>query len=342
MDRLIKLAILDTDDEYAQRLAMGISEQSEFEISTYSSCETLESALRSKRYDIVLFDFSLNGSLTKQDGVLFIPLIGDEVDDGPDNAIYKYRRASSLCKDILGQYALLGKAKLNGNRACSIVVYSPIGGSGKTTIASVIATKLSMRGSRILYQNMECFSSGYSYFQDKAGEKGVSDLLEYIDSDIDFSSKLKSLLNEKNDNLFYMNSFKTPSDLLDMRDSDIESFTNILSLSGLFDCIVYDLDSAMSALNQRLIEKADLVIIVGKSGDFAKSKMETFCSMSHIINQVAGKAMYVSNFDFGNSLPAKDFPQIGRIGLYQNMDDSRLIDVLSKAQETDFLCQIIR
>ena len=213
MERTIKLAIVDVDSTYAERLAVGISQYSEFEISTFFSVDKFEEILFRKKYDVVLFSDNLDINLDTNGTakVVYIPLneengVTREIYSGL-KGIYKYQCVGNIYREILGRISLIRSAIKSGAQAFLVGVFSPAGGVGTTTIASMMALKFARRGKRVLYQNMECFSSQNVFFPHEEGGRCVSDFLAYLDSDIDFTAQIQSLLKVKEENLYYMNSF---------------------------------------------------------------------------------------------------------------------------------------
>ena len=346
MERTIKLAIVDADSVYAERLATGISQYPEFEISTFFDTDKFEEIVARKNYDVVLFSDALNMNLGIGRKIVFIPLMEEQGTISSQysklEGIYKYQRVSSIYRDILGKVSLVRTAIESSSEAFLIGVFSPAGGVGKTTIAAVTALKLASSGKRVLYQNMECLSSGDAYFENKNGERGVSDFLGYLDSDIDFSAQIQSLLNSKQDNLYYMNSFRTPNDLLDLSAEEIKEFVQKLKTSGLFDYIIFDLDSGIDEKNLKLLDEMDTIAVVGADGDTSTKKLELFYAQNHIMARLSSKIMHINNFSSGKEfVNSIGVPQIGRIGIYQNAGFSNLVEQLAKMSGTDFLEQLI-
>ena len=56
---IISIAIADTNCDYINRLANGLQQYNELDISIFTSVEMLEMALMKDRYDVVLFDSSI-------------------------------------------------------------------------------------------------------------------------------------------------------------------------------------------------------------------------------------------------------------------------------------------
>ena len=346
MERTIKLAIVDADSVYAERLAEGISQYPEYEISTFFDLDKFEDILSKKNYDVVLFSDALDLDTNISKKIVFIPLLEEQGIVRNEYAslggVYKYQRVSAIYREILGKISLVRSAIESNSEAFLIGVFSPAGGVGKTTVSAVTALKLASSGKRVLYQNMECLSSGDAYFDLKVGERGVSDFLGYLDSDIDFSTQIQSLLYTKQENLYYMNPFRTPNDLLDLDSDEMRKFVLKLKKSGLFDYIVFDMDCGIHDKNLKLMEEMDTIAVVGSESDTAVRKLELFYSQSHIMSRISNKIMQIDNFSSGKVCVNKiGVPQIGKIGVYQNVGFADLVEQLAKMSSTDFVEQLI-
>ena len=75
-------------------------------------------------------------------------------------------------------------------------------GCGKTTLSLVAATKLAMQGKRTLYVNLEDIASEECYLP-RTEEKGMSEIVANLGSNVNFTMKLQSLLQSKTENLYY-------------------------------------------------------------------------------------------------------------------------------------------
>lgn len=345
MERIIRLAIVDSDEQYANRLADGIAAYPEFELSIFGDVDSLEEALHSRHYDIVLFSQDIGFEPHKKGRVLQMCLLenpGEISDKYKDHTgILKYQRVSKIYRELLERYADMRGEIRSDERSFVLGVYSPVGGSGKSAMSLVIAERLALQGYRVLYQNMEELSSGSAYFSEDPNEHGISQLLEYLERDIDFSTKIKSLMHKKGENLYYMNSFRTPNDLRALTGEDMEKLFEKLQRAGLFDCIVVDMSSSFFGMNLKLFDISDVIVVVGRSGKAASEKMRRFYEQSHIINQYSDRMVQIDNFYTEGAAVRPPIPVIGRIKAYQNYELNNLVYHLSTSASVSFLDQLL-
>ena len=155
----IKILIADQSKEYIDRLIDKLQEYSELDISIATSYEKLEKAMNNSKYDIILFNSDLNDSkITFNAAKLAICLYDEEQEHSglykELKFIRKYQRISSIYNELIGSYA--DEAGYtpdfsNGIGTKIVAVYSPMGGTGKTTAALVLTQQLQTAGYNSLF-----------------------------------------------------------------------------------------------------------------------------------------------------------------------------------------------
>ena len=346
---IIKMAIADTNEEYLERLLSIFEEYEELNLSVYTEKYALETALLSKKFDIVLFDASLYDGQTALNRSSLAILLMDESKGVPENCrelpkVNKYQRISRIYQQILSLYAEISGDVGNvlGRDSVSMIAfYSPVGGAGKTTLSLVTATKLAMQGRRTLYVNLEDIASEECYLP-RTKEKGMSEIVASLGSNINFSMKIQSLLQSKIENLYYLNHFDSPNDLSEITGEEVSELLVQLGKSGLFDYVIIDMGVE---LNQRLLsvfEEVHKIVLVEKPDTIAATKMTCFLSQVHIINNYYKKMLRLLNFDNGRSTDIQsDIPRIGRIGVAQNVDSAQIINMITANSGVNFVSELM-
>jgi len=307
---LIKIAVANDDQEYVQRLVYGFERYSNLSISVYTEARSLENALQTKRFDILLFApqvYKGQLSLPKHTAAI---LLADDAEVIPDVCrefvkIKKYQQISSIYHEMLDQYAeVCGSYGMTGdNRTKKILFYSPIGGSGKTTLSLAAAACLAQGGHSVLYINLEELASDSCYLPQSDG-KGLSELLERLDSDINFSLKLQGLANTRMENFFYLNHFESPNDIYEMKEDELERLVTVISGTNLYEYLIIDGGISLDSKTMTLFECVDKIVLIDKSDEAAKAKMQCLVRQLHIMNEYASKMLRVLNFgtESGNAL----------------------------------------
>lgn len=342
INMIIRIAIADNNEEYLERLLSVLEEYDEVNLSVYTDRHSLELALSSRQFDVLLFNPEVyDGQITLKKSTLPVLLL-DEEQGVPESCreftkVNKYQRISGIYKKVLELYAQISGdigGVLGGDTVRMVAFYSPIGGAGKTTLALATATKLALMGYRTFYLNFEDIASEDCYLPQNA-EKGISEIVASLGSDINFSMKIQSFLQTKMENLYYMNHFDSPNDVYEIKEEEIEELLEHISKTGLFDFIVIDMGTSISSKARRIFEIVQKIILVERSDAISARKMQCFLNQAHIINAYGGKMLRVLNFGSGSGKMLDSEVKIGgRIGALHNPDAEQLITMF--ATSTDF------
>lgn len=347
---VIRVALACRDEKYLERLVSGLEKIRNLDLAIFSDAESLSRVLAAKHYDVFLFttdifDREMDYLNVKADLKLLLDdeekVISSTFADA--KRIRKYQRISLIYKNILDFYSeICGKDALSGNSASKIVTfYSPIGGAGKTTGALVSAEKFAQHGNRTFYISFEDIASEDCYLQQGA-EKGISDLMRYVDSNTNIGMKIEGMLKNRGANLYYLNHFTSPNDMYDMTAEDIHNLLTAIQKTGLFDVIVVDMSTCLEKKNLAIFEISDRIVVVERTDEISARKMNCFYTMHHILNDYSYKMIRIVNFDNGISNAIEtNIPELGRIGDVQNMDASNVISVLANSSKNEFLLDVL-
>lgn len=342
---LIRMAIADSDTDYVERLANVLETYDNVSLAIYTDQESLKSALEYKGYDVILFapDFSECLALLDKSTAAIMFYEEGNVPEALKHVakVRRYQRISSLFQQILEFYAELCKEGPEGvlgqRQAAAIAFYSPAGGVGKTTAALVCAVKLAEQGYRTLYLNMEDMAAEDCYLpQDQT--KGMSDVLAALGREVNFSLKVKSLLKNKAEKLYYLNHFSSPGDLEEMTAGEMKELLKALGSSGLFDWMIVDMGVAMPNKLMALFDMVHKIVLVEKADAIAARKMERFLSQSHILSEYEAKMLRLKNFETGRGIAADTkIPCIGTLPYVKNPDSGQIIDILAESPGAQFV-----
>ena len=346
---MIKMAIADTNEEYLQRLLNVFEENEELNLSVYTDKYALENALASKKFDIILFDASFYSGQTALSRSGHAILLMDESKGVPEECrdmpkINKYQRISRIYQQILEYYAkvcadvgiVLGQGSVN-----MVAFYSPVGGCGKTTMALVTAAKLAMQGRRTFYLNLEGVSSQECYLP-QTEAKGIGELVLNLGADINFSAEIRSLLQTKADNFYYLNHFDSPNDMNELTQEELSELIMQFAKSGLFDDIIIDMGTEINEKMMNVFEEVHKIVLVEKPDTISALKMKCFLSQAHIMANYGKKMVRLLNFDNGRgSQIESELRNIGRIGVAQNMEAGQLINMMANNSGVNFVSELI-
>jgi len=161
--------------------------------------------------------------------------------------IKKYQSGDDIVQSILRAYSEampdeFDITQLKGD--CEIIgVFSPIGGSGKTTISSLLATHLAANY-KVLFFSMEQFQYTEHLFSGSS-RYNMSDFLYYVhknDSEL-IANLNKMLITDVNSKVNFLNSPQCFVDLNKIEKEKWNAFMKSLILIGLFNKVVIDIPS---------------------------------------------------------------------------------------------------
>ena len=107
---ILKIAIADTNEEYVKRILSVLEEYEELNLSVFTDENTLEQALMSQKFDVLLFDASVYDGHA-DGGKRFLPILLLDETQGvasqfqKTKKIRKYQRISKIYQQILEVYA---------------------------------------------------------------------------------------------------------------------------------------------------------------------------------------------------------------------------------------------
>lgn len=332
----ISIAIVDKNREYLDRLVEVLQEYKELTVSLFTSAERLEQVLQTKKIDIVLYDPDICDEEVKFNGCgLGICLYSDEAQntalysDAPK--VLKYQRVSMLYKEIVKLYA--EKANLSfdfGDLKTTrmLAVYSPIGGSGKTTIALAMASKMASYGKNVLYLNFEQLSS--SVCVNPVKEDGLISLVEAVNENVNFELKMKGLMKKGINGVLYVEGFERIVDYNTVTQEEARNVLDNIRKSDVCDIVIVDMNSYIDNIARVVFELASDIIVVEKPGELAEQKMNMFAQQALTLEHV-NKICMVTNFAEGNSGSTGD--RIGRVRNMGNQPVKTIIQAICSNNE---------
>ncbi len=279
----IKLAILDREPDFLERLASAFNVRywDKLEIYSFTQLDTALSELEEARIDVFLADESFEIDLDKvprRCGFAYFvanPRIAS-LRDQP--AISKFQKADSIYKQILSVYAEktsdITGFKSDGTSSALISVFaSPAGGVGSSTMAAAYALTLARAGRRVLYMNLELFGKT-GFFFTGPGQETLSDVLFVLKSaKLNLPMKLESAVRESADGVFFFESPPIALDVQELTEEDLKRLLRDLRAGGLYDHIVLDMDFALDGRMLHAFKEAYAIVLVSDGMAIANTKL---------------------------------------------------------------------
>ncbi len=226
--------------------------------------------------------------------------------------IYKYGSVKEIYNEIVSNLSSesIASARKKGTEIISI--YSPSGGSGKTTLAFGLCAALSKKYKKVLYmgidtlQSFDSFMKSPSYIQ-SGFEKPMKSKSEYI------SSIAESVIK---DELFsIIPPFPKSLTAMDIGCNEYIYLAEKIKETGKYDCIIIDSDSAFSSDVSKIMSISDNVIILAEYSRIGLHNLDRLlenidCSDESKFTLVCGKykkgLVLENNYQFGINIPFAD------------------------------------
>lgn len=293
----IQLLIASEDKDYCQHLSRVLAERyaDTFEVSICSTHDKLAATLTGHRYDVALLSVQMAQD-AKLDKVTLPLLLWDDAAaewNGQELAnVRKYQRISHLTGDVLGRYAkVAGRKNLpDSDRVRICAVWSPAGGTGKTTTALAYAAQQVAAGRKTVYLDLEYFSSTSVYFP--ADGKSISEAFENLDGNLELM--LQSIrCQDAGSGIYY---FCAPNNYDDMNILTPENIEELVLAAGRgVDEVVLDLSSVCDERCHHIMNLADRILLVTDSTPRSLTKLQQFQSQSNLFEQLRDKITLVCN-----------------------------------------------
>ncbi len=333
----ITIAIADADRDYVERISEVLQQYGELTIHVYTNGDKLQAAMEAKRFDVVLFDPDVSRERLSFANVTFpVCLYSDEAHNRglyTDLAkVEKYQRISNIYKEIVREYADKAGYAADFDHSQNTVitaVYSPVGGSGKTTVALAVACRLAGMGKTVLFISAEQLNS--SFYVNPRQEDGITALVEVAsDERVNFELKVKGLMKQGLNGMYYIEGFDKIVDYDAVTGSEITDTLDKIRRCGICDVMVVDMESNLDPVGRAILAIADHVAVVEKPGELSGVKMSLFAQQA-LMNECGRKMVKICNFAENHSQYCNDLdvPAAGIIHNYGNLPLKNMIQAIN-------------
>lgn len=278
----IKLAILDRDISYLNRIVSVLNQKYSDKIQVYSftDLDTVYQVIRETKIDVLLvsdyFDFDVSCIPTRCGFAYFVD--SRDIDTlNNQRTVCKYQKIDLIYKQILSIYSE-NTENITGlkitDEDCKLIAFcSPCGGAGVTSVAAATALRFALAGSKTLYLNLEKFGSSDAFFSSE-GQFDMSDIIFALKSKkTNLSLKLESCVKQDNRGVYFYSAAKQALDMLELRFEETNRLITELQLTGSYDYIIADFDFNLNDEFVKLLKKFHSVIIIGTGSEISNSKI---------------------------------------------------------------------
>ncbi len=269
----IRLAIADSDEKYLQRLCEYIrtAQAQRIQLSAFTDKDALISYMASgESADIFLVSREFDCDQLKRTDAVVLYLSADpgaESKEGAPVSIFKYQPGDRLIGRLFECFAEKNARAvrfLQGTTKTKLVtVYSPCGGSGKTTVALNLAIRAATTGKEAFYLNLETASSTPLYLKGETA-KCFSHVLMYLNGK-DNLLPIKIETAKVRDIRYGIDFFQPPEsgiELAALKRAGTAALLSAFRDLGKYDVVMVDTDSVFNESTATLLEVSDKVVLV--------------------------------------------------------------------------------
>ena len=310
----MSIVIADSDELFINHLTNYMIERvSTFEVFSFTSKDSLANFIKEGRVkiDILVFaeEFLDEQIKSATIGVKVLLSDGSFSSITDYKSVNKYQKTEKFINDILIIYSEETghlEAIAHGNKETqTIAFYSPVGGSGKTTLAIASAYAWASRGKRVFYLNAETINSTADVFSN-TGTGGMSDV--YLSAKTKGANiGLKVMVNKNTDtytNISYVGPSESSLEINELSNAEFEKMIKEIEGLGEFDIIVVDFDSELNKDKMKLLNVMDRIVVPFSADSRSLCKMGVFLQEINrydLLQAIEKKLCYVLNKSNGQS-----------------------------------------
>ncbi|MCD5401721.1 hypothetical protein LR013_03925 [candidate division NPL-UPA2 bacterium] len=257
-------------------------------ITFFSNASRLGETLKNStaRVDIVLVDEEIYADfLEKEEAEILVVLVEDEntVMESDLRRISKYQSGEKLVAHIQDIYKEANSGKFFELTAAEgstkiIGVYSPIGGAGKTTVATMSSIISSHLGKRVFYLNLENIASTNAYFKSD-NDESISKLIYFL------RNKDKETVQQKMATLWSLDSkygvyfFAPPDNISDINElsiNEIDKLFTVLKACAYYDYVFVDFSAVLDNDKKAILRRCDQLFMLIGHDESSAAKIDLF------------------------------------------------------------------
>ena len=290
----IKLALLDNDQNYLNRIvaAFNVKYADKLEIYSFTRLDSAISSLESARIDVLVASDSFEvdtDALPKRCGFAYFVESPDIESVNNQRAICKFQKSDLIYRQILSIYSesagSVSGMKL-GDDSCKVIAFaSPCGGVGSSTMAAACALHYASKGANTLYLNFEKFGSSDAFFSAE-GQFDMSDIIFALKSKkTNLSMKMESCIRQDQRGVYFYSQPKLALDMLELGTDEIIRLVSEAKLSGSYSYIILDLDFGIDNDMIRLLKQTNSIVWTGDGSEVSNLKINRAYNALAILEQ---------------------------------------------------------
>ncbi|WP_455716553.1 AAA family ATPase [Anaerosporobacter sp.] len=286
----IKILFVDVDEEYLMRLVMKFIDalEDKVDITMITELDYLNQYLEEPHeINILVIKDSLYGKQFERFSINDVYILTENVNSDDKfidarNLINKYSSIGHIYTKIASLSGLDKIDTSNNQKGKLVMVYSPIGGSGKTYTALGIARALADLNKRVLYLNVESVQN-FEYYLNEKGFLPKEFEQAMIRQEENLIKEFKNTI--RREEFDYLPPLEQSTIALNITLSSYKQLIASIKELNLYDYIVVETSSEFNQDNVVYMGMADKVIIVACQDYLSTFKLERFLTNIDYVGQ---------------------------------------------------------
>lgn len=348
----IKLALLDSDQNYLNRIvtAFNIKYADKLEIYSFTKLESAMAALEPSRIDVLVASDTFvveSSALPKRCQLAYFVESADVDSVNDQRAICKFQKADLIYRQILSiysEYAGSASGLKLGDDSCKVIAFtSPCGGVGSSTMAAACALHYAARGKRTLYLNFERFGSSDAFFAAE-GQFDMSGIIFALKSKkTNLSMKMESCVKQDPRGVYFYSQSKVALDMLELGADEIGRLISEARLSGNYEYVIADLEFGMDRASLQILRQAGAIVWTGDGSEISNRKLARAYQALVILEQnaevplTARIALIYNKFSnkSGTAVTGTELRSIGGAPRYEHASTAQVLEQLAPKELFD-------
>lgn len=349
----IKLAILENDKEYIERLTKVFENKYSNKLQIYAFTNKDSAIKNINDKDIDIFIASEKYDIDKETipsncGFAYLVESNDIDVLKEEKTIGKYQMADQIYKQVLGIFSevnsrIVGMNVNSDSKLKIITVLSAAGGVGASTIASSIAVRKALSNKRVIYVSLEKFTSTDLYFNGD-GIMTFSDVIYALKGkNTNIQLKLESVVRRDITGVNYYSGCKNALDMEELNCDDLQRFIENIQMMDKYDYMVIDMGLSFSKECQMVMTYSNSINIISDGTQYSNYKMERAIETIKILDKqhkesVLPKTHILYNrfrTDGSEVLERVDIKTLGGIPVYKYANMQQLIQQIATMEVLD-------
>ena len=326
----VNILLADGDEQYLLALVRKFIEgfENDGDIEMISDAAYLEEYFQTPRsLDIVVIQEEMYRDEFGRHNIGNLFLLTEDEPDGSFSGkeIYKYTNTDTIYKQVVNNLTSATAAHIRKQGGTRIVyVYSPAGGSGKTTVAAGISSVLAKSNQRTLFLSMdELQAFGWMMTEPRTMPAEVEKQLMFQSSFV--YNLIKPHLVKQD--FYMMPPFTRMLSSLNIREDSFVRLLETIVAAREFDYIVVDGAAGFSETVSRIMIMSQHILIIAQQDEASRYKMS--CLLNNLDCSDDGRFIFICN----KYEPSKE----NRLGALEKEGSLRISEYIPRDNSSELL-----